>query len=240
MSGRRTKNAKRANNAAAAELLENHFREAGFEGVAPPTASLKALSKIISSGDATRISRVLAGSTKYVKGRSGKEVPFSSSSSAPIASAFEPAIEAALNKKRSRMSRVKLNFTKTAPKRVSVSRYNKQRLALPRPHQTKCMTECAIACMAKEQETLFEPLVPHPAPPPSPTTPMPSSTQELRELFSSMPPPPPVRQRLRRNGEMPQKPYYHQLTKTRPYHQMLSRKTMKRGRRAKTINYNFS
>ena len=41
-------------------------------------------------------------------------------------------------------------------------------------------------------------------------------------------------------SEMPQKPYYHQLTKTKPYHQMLSRKTRKRGVRAKTINYNFS
>jgi hypothetical protein len=234
MSSRRTKNAKRANNAAAAELLETHFREAGLEGTVPPTASLKALSKIISSGDRTSIARVLAGSTKYVKGKAGKApVPFASSSSAVLASAFEPVLS-----KRSKMSRVKLNFAKTK-RAPAVSRYNTLRSALPRPHQTKCMTECALACMAKEKETPFVPLVPHPAPPPSPASPMPSSTQELRELFSSLPPRP-VRQRLRKMSEMPQKPYYHQLTKTKPYHQMLSRKTRKRGIRAKTINYNFS
>ena len=245
MSSRRTKNAKRTNNAAAAELLEGHFREAGLEGVVPPTASLKALSKIISSGDRTSIERILAGSTKYVKGKAGKApVPFASSSSSVLASAFEPVIEDALNKKKStksKMSRIKINFTKTKKAPV-VSRYNKLRSALPRPHQTKCMTECALACMAKEKETPFEPLVPHPAPPPSPVSSMPSSTQELRELFSSLPPSreTPVRHRLRRVGEMPEKPYYHQLTKTKPYHQMLSRKTVKRGRSAKTINYNFS
>ena len=251
MSGRRTKNAKRANNAAAAELLENHFREAGLEGTVPPTASLKALSKVISSGDATSIARILAGSTKYVKGKSGKApVPFASSSSSVLASAFEPVIEDALKQKskRSRMSRVKINMrTKKAP----TYRVNALRAALPRPHQTKCMTECAIACMAKEKETPFVRTLP-PAPPPpspvspvspvSPTIPMPSSTQELRELFASLPPPreAPVRQRLRKISEMPQAPYYHQLTKGKPYHQMLSRKTRKRGIRAKTINYNFS
>jgi hypothetical protein len=154
MSGRRTKNAKRANNAAAAELLENHFREAGLEGTTPPTASLKALSKVISSGNSTSIARILAGSTKYVKGKSGKEqAPFSSSSSSVLASAFAPAIEDALkNSKRSKMSRIKVNFTKT--KRVPAYRSNVLRAALPRPHQTKCMTECAIACMAKEKEKL--------------------------------------------------------------------------------------
>ena len=41
-------------------------------------------------------------------------------------------------------------------------------------------------------------------------------------------------------SEMPQKPNNHQLTKTKPYHQMLSRKTRKRGISGKTINYNFS
>lgn len=240
MSGRRTKNAKRANNAAAAELLENHFREAGLEGTVPPTASLKALSKVIRSGDSTSIARILAGSTKYIKGRAGKApAPFSSSSSA-LASAFEPVIEDALKQKskRSRMSRVKINFTKTKKAPV-VSRYNKLRAALPRPHQTKCMTECALACMAKEKETPFVRTLPPAAPP---ATSMPSSTQELRELFSSLPSPreAPVRQRLRKISELPQKPYYHQLTKTTPYHQMLSRKTRKRGIRAKTINYNFS
>ena len=229
MSSRRTKNAKRANNAAAAELLEGHFREAGLEGTAPPTASLKALSKVISSGDRKSIARILAGSTKYVKGKAGKA--FASSSSSVLASAFEPVLS-----KRSKMSRVKLNFAKTKKAPV-VSRYNKLRLALPRPHQTKCMTECALACMAKEKETPFvRTLSPIP---PSPVSAMPSSTQELRELFSSLPPPT-VRQRLRKMSEMPQKPYYHQLTKTKPYHQMLSRKTRKRGVRAKTINYNFS
>jgi len=234
MSSRRTKNAKRANNAAAAELLEGHFREAGLEGTVPPTASLKALSKIIRSGDSTSIARILAGSTKYVKGRVGKEVPFASSNSSVLASAFEPVLS-----KRSKMSRVKLNFTKTK-KAPAVSRYNKLRLALPRPHQTKCMTECALACMAKEKETPFvRTLSPIP---PSPVSAMPSSTQELRELFSSLPPSrqTPVRQRLRKMSELPQKPYYHQLTKTKPYHQMLSRKTRKRGISGKTINYNFS
>ena len=229
MSSRRTKNAKRANNAAAAELLEGHFREAGLEGTAPPTASLKALSKVISSGNSTSIARILAGSTKYVKGKAGKA--FASSSSSVLASAFEPVLS-----KRSKMSRVKLNFAKTKKAPV-VSRYNTLRSALPRPHQTKCMTECALACMAKEKETPFvRTLSPIP---PSPVSAMPSSTQELRELFSSLPPPT-VRQRLRKMSEMPQKPYYHQLTKTKPYHQMLSRKTRKRGVRAKTINYNFS
>jgi hypothetical protein len=237
MSSRRTKNAKRANNAAAAELLEGHFREAGLEGVVPPTASLKALSKVISSGDRTSIARILAGSTKYVKGKAGKApVPFASSSSSVLASAFEPVLS-----KRSKMTRVKLNFEKTKKAPV-VSRYNKLRSALPRPHQTKCMTECALACMAKEKETPFVRTLPPAAPPPSPATSMPSSTQELRELFSSLPPPreTPVRQRLRKMSEMPQKPYYHQLTKTKPYHQMLSRKTRKRGISGKTINYNFS
>ena len=119
MSSRRTKNAKRANNAAAAELLEGHFREAGLEGTAPPTASLKALSKVISSGDRTSIARILAGSTKYVKGKAGKApVPFASSSSSVLASAFEPVLS-----KRSKMSRVKLNFAKTKKAPV-VSRYN--------------------------------------------------------------------------------------------------------------------
>jgi hypothetical protein len=242
MSSRRTKNAKRANNAAAAALLDEHFREAGLEGTAPPTASLKALSKVISSGNSTSIARILAGSTKYVKGRASKApVPFSSSSSSVLASAFEPVIEDALNKqksKRSRMSRIKINFMKT--KKAPTYRVNALRAALPRPHQTKCMTECAIACMVKEKEKPFVRTLPPVAPPPSPVSAMPSSTQELRELFSSMPPPPPVRQRLRKMSEMPQKPYYHQLTKTKPYHQMLSRKTRKRGIRAKTINYNFS
>jgi len=70
---------------------------------------------------------------------------------------------------------------------------------------------------------------------------MPSSTQELRAFFSDLSPPreAPVRQRLRRIGELPETPYYHQLKKTKPYQHML-RSTKRRGRPANTINYEFS
>jgi hypothetical protein len=211
MSGRRTKNAKRANNAAARELLENHYREKGLEGIAPPTSSVTALSKIISSGDTLDIAKILASSTKYAKGKAMAPV----NEEAPV----QQKSKKSRKSKKSKVSRIKLNFTKKAAPR------SKKVRALPTPPPNKCMTECALACMAKEKETPFVRTLSPVASMPS----MPSSTQELRELFSNLSPAreAPVRRRLRRLGEIPAKPYYHQRTNT----------TLKKGRRAKTMNY---
>ena len=223
MSGRRTKTVKRANNAAARELLEDHYRSVGLEAASPPKASLEALSKIIHSGDDVAIRRILAGSTKYLKR--------ATAASAASAAAAAPAAAAAATPKRKKVG--------TRSKAKPYTYKDPARHLRPKHHppvQNRCMTECALKCM---KEPKFVPLAAAAMAAAAPT--MPSSTQELRAFFSDLSPPreAPVRQRLRRIGELPETPYYHQLTKTKPYQHML-RNTKKRGRPANTINYKFS
>jgi len=219
MSGRRTKTVKRANNAAARELLEDHYRSVGLEAASPPKASLEALSKIIHSGDDVAIRRVLAGSTKYLKRATA-------AATAATATAAAPA-PAPKRKKSGTRSKAK-PYTYKDPARHLRSKHH--------PAQNRCMTECALKCM---KEPKFVPLSAATMAAAAPA--MPSSTQELRAFFSDLSPPreAPVRQRLRRIGELPETPYYHQLTKTKPYQHMF-RSTKKRGRPANTINYKFS
>ena len=226
MSGRRTKTVKRANNAAARELLEEHYRSVGLEAASPPKASLEALSKIIHSGDDVAIRRVLAGSTKYLKRATTASAAAAAAAAAPAAAAAA----AATPKRKKSGTRSKAKpYTYKDPARHLRPKHHP-------PVQNRCMTECALKCM---KESTFVPLSAATMAAAAPA--MPSSTQELRAFFSDLSPPreAPVRQRLRRIGELPETPYYHQLTKTKPYQHML-RSTKKRGRPANTINYKFS
>jgi len=219
MSGRRTKTVKRANNAAARELLENHYRSVGLVVESPPKASIDSLSKIIHSGDADAIQKALVGSTKYLKRLSkvAEDPIFYSSSSAPIAVAAAP------TKKRVG-TRARVNLLKRSKPTKQHKHKNIARHILAKHHppvQSKCMAECAIKCL---KESKFVPVVAA-----APVAAVPASTQELRALFSNLSPPrtAPVRQRLRKMGELPEKAYYHQTTNT----------TRRKGRKGKTIPY---
>jgi len=180
-SSRRSHRIKAINNSTAKGLLEEKFSASGLGGVAPSKASVDALSKLIRSGNAATVEKAVASIVRRAQ----------HSSSTTRRSRARPS-----------GSRVKVNFTKrNAKKSTAVSK----RRVLPAPpagtpYET-CRTKCAMECLLKNTEKAFVRTLPAAAPAAAP-----ASTQELRALFSSLPPP-----RAPKKAKGSETPYYHQL-----------------------------